>query len=313
MKLLVTGASGFVGAKVVELALAAGHDVAATTRPGNPSHRLAPLAGRFDQLTVNLRDRSALFAAVTGFRPDAIIHVAWAGVANSARFESTQFSENIDAAASLIEAGAEAGCTAFIGTGSQAEYGAGSAMLEDCLPQPTTMYGAAKVAALYLTRQLAHQSGMRHAWLRLFSTYGPNDNPGWLIPSLIEQMLEGQRPQTTLGTQHWDWLHVDDVARGLIAAAITPTAEGIFNLGSGEPVQVRRAVELIRDLAAPGMELVFGEIPFRPDQVMHMQANISRLKAATGWAPQIAFEQGIADTVCWYRADREARMRERAA
>jgi UDP-glucose 4-epimerase len=305
VKLLVTGASGFVGAKVVELALAAGHEVAATTRPGNPSRRLAPLAGRFDQLTVDLRDRSALFAAVTGFRPDAIIHVAWAGVANSARFESTQFSENIAAAASLIEAGAEWGCTAFIGTGSQAEYGAGSAMLEDCLPQPTTMYGAAKVAALYLTRQLAHQSGMRHAWLRLSAAYGPDDNDGWMIPSLIQQMLRGERPKTTLGTQFWDWLHVDDVARGMIAVASTPDAQGIFNLGSGEPIQVRQAIETIRDAAAPGMELVFGEIPFRPDQVMHIQSDISRLKAATDWTPQVPFAQGIAETVAWYRVRKQ--------
>lgn len=309
MKLLVTGASGFVGAKVAELALTAGHEVAALVRPNGPSRRLAPLAGRYLPLAVDLRERRSLFAAVASFRPEAIIHIAWAGVANSARNDSSQFSENIDAACALVEAGAAAGCKAFIGTGSQGEYGAGSTMREDALPQPTTMYGAAKVAALYLTRQLVQQAGMRHAWLRLFSTYGPDDNPGWLIPSLISQMLDGQRPQTTLGTQKWDWLHVDDVARGLIAAAVTPTAEGIFNLGSGAPVQVRRAVELIRDAAAPGMELVFGEIPFRSDQVMHMEADISRLKAATGWEPQVPFESGIADTVNWYRAQ----MKDRAA
>ncbi len=309
MKLLVTGASGFVGAKVAELALAAGHEVAAVTRPSGNARRLAPLAGRYLPLSVDLREKRALFAAVACFRPDAIIHVAWAGVANSARHDTSQFSENIDAACALVEAGAAAGCKAFIGTGSQGEYGAGSSMREDTLPEPTTMYGAAKVAALYLTRQLAHQSGMRHAWLRLFSTYGPDDNPGWLIPSLIGQMLEGQRPQTTLGTQKWDWLHVDDVARGLLAAATTPAAEGIFNLGSGESVQVRRAVEMIRDAAAPGMELVFGEIPFRSDQVMHMQADIKRLQAATGWAPQVAFADGIAETVAWYRAE----LKDRAA
>ena len=132
MKLLVTGASGFVGAKVVELALAAGHEVAATTRPGNPSRRLAPLAGRYLPLAVDLRERRALFAAVASFRPDAIIHLAWAGVANSARFEKSQFSDNIDAACALVDAGAAAGCKAFIGTGSQGEYGAGSSMREDC-------------------------------------------------------------------------------------------------------------------------------------------------------------------------------------
>ena len=302
MRLLITGASGFVGAKTLELALAAGHEVAAPVRPQSPARRLAGFAGRYQRLSLDLNDRASLTAALADFRPEAIIHVAWAGVGNAARFDQCQITENIDAACGLVEAGAAAGCTAFIGTGSQGEYGAGSAMCEDALAQPTTLYGAAKVAALYLTRQLAAQSGMRHAWLRLFSTYGPGDNDGWLIPSLITQMLRGTRPQTTLGTQYWDWLYIDDVARGLLAAATTPTASGVFNLGSGEPVQVRAAVEAIRDLAAPGMELVFGEIPFRPDQVMHMQANIERLKAATGWAPQVPFAEGIARTVEWYRA-----------
>lgn len=143
---------------------------------------------------------------------------------------------------------------------------------------------------------------MRHAWLRLFSTYGPGDNDGWLIPMLISEMLAGRRPRTTLGTQKWDWLHVDDVARAIVAVAATPKAEGVFNLGSGRAVPVRWAIEHIRDLAAPGMELTFGEIPFRPDQVMHMQADISRLTAATGWAPSIPIEQGLADAVAWYKA-----------
>ena len=313
MRLLITGASGFVGAKLLELALADGHEVAATVRPQSPARRLLRFAGQYDRLAVDLSDRPALTAAVAAFRPDAIIHSAWSGVANSARFDQTQISENIDAACALIEAGAAAGCAAFIGTGSQGEYGAGSTMQEDALPEPTTLYGAAKVAALGLTRQLAAQAGMRHAWLRLFATYGPDDNDGWLIPSLIAQMLRGERPQTTLGTQFWDWLYIDDVARGLLAAATTPDAAGIFNLGSGEPVQVRKAVETIRDLAAPDMELVFGEVPFRPDQVMHMQADIARLKTATGWAPQVGFAEGIARTVAWYKGQFRAKLQEQAA
>lgn len=301
MRLLITGASGFVGARTLALALDAGHEVAATVRPGSAAPRLAAYAGRFERLTVALDDAAALTRALARFKPEAIIHLAWAGVANAARFDKAQINENILAACSLVEAAAAAGCEAFIGTGSQGEYGAGSDMREDSLPQPTTLYGAAKVATFYLTRQLAAQHGMRHAWLRLFSTYGPDDNDGWLIPSLITQMLRGERPRTTLGTQRWDWLYIDDVARGLLAAATNPGAQGLFNLGSGEAIRVRDAVEAIRDLAAPGMALVFGEIPFRPDQVMHMQADISRLKAATGWAPQVPFAQGIASTVAWYR------------
>jgi nucleoside-diphosphate-sugar epimerase len=119
---------------------------------------------------------------------------------------------------------------------------------------------------------------------------------------LITEMLAGRRPRTTLGTQKWDWLYVDDVARAILATVSAPAAQGVFNLGSGRAVAVRTVVDLIRDLAAPGMELMYGEVPFRPDQVMHMQANISRLTSATGWMPRIPIEEGLTATVAWYRA-----------
>ncbi len=301
MKLFLTGASGFVGAATLRVALEAGHAVVAPVRPGSAAPRLEPFAGRFTRLELDLRDSDALAAALALHRPDALLHLAWSGVANSARFDRRQITDNVEAACVLAEAAAAAGVASFIGVGSQGEYGAGSAMAEDGLPTPTTLYGAAKVAALFLTRQIAAQARMRHAWLRLFSTYGPGDNDGWLIPMLIMEMLAGRRPRTTLGTQSWDWLHVEDVARGILAVATTQAAAGVFNLGSGQAVRVRDVVERIRDLAAPGMELVFGEIPFRPDQVMHMQADISRLRATTGWAPRIPIEEGLAGTIAWYR------------
>jgi UDP-glucose 4-epimerase len=114
--------------------------------------------------------------------------------------------------------------------------------------------------------------------------------------------MAGRRPKTTLGTQSWDWLYVDDVARAILAMATSERTDGIYNIGSGRAVTVRSVVERIRDLVAPEMELVFGEIPFRPDQVMHMQADISRLAAATGWSPTVPIEEGLARTVAWYRA-----------
>ena len=302
MRLFITGISGFVGAATLSAALEAGHEVAAPVRPGSLARRLAQFEGRYRRLSLDLRDAAGVAAAMAEFAPDAVLHLAWWGVANSARFERRQVTDNIETGCALTEAAAASGARAFIGVGSQGEYGAGSEMREDALPRPTSLYGAAKVAALFLTRQLAEQAGLRHAWLRLFSTYGPDDNDGWLIPMLVTEMLAGRRPRTTLGTQAWDWLHVDDVARAILAVAATPTAEGVFNLGSGRAVPVRSVVERIRDLAAPGMELTFGEIPFRPDQVMHMQADISRLTAVTGWAPRVPIEEGLAGTVAWYRA-----------
>jgi nucleoside-diphosphate-sugar epimerase len=302
VRLFITGASGFVGAATLAAALEAGHEVAAPVRPGGSGERLAPFEGRYRRLPLDLRDAADISAAMTDFRPDAVLHVAWWGVANSARFDRRQVTDNIETACVLTEAAVAAGAKAFIGVGSQGEYGAGSTMREDALPRPTSLYGASKVAAFYLTRQLAEQAGLRHAWLRLFSVYGPGDNEAWLIPMLIGEMLAGRRPRTTLGVQMWDWLHVDDVARALLAVAAAPKAEGLFNLGSGRAVAVKSVIERIRDLAAPGMELVYGEIPYLPDQVMHMQADITRLTAATGWTPTIPIEEGLATTVAWRRA-----------
>lgn len=301
MKIFITGAAGFVGAETLRLAVENGHEVMAAVRPGAPALRLAGLSGRFTKVEVDLRDGETLQAVMADYRPEAVLHIAWSGVGNFARFDRRQITDNIEAACMLVEACAATGVKSFISVGSQGEYGASSSMREDALPTPTTLYGASKVAALFLTRQLAAQAGIRHAWLRLFSTYGPGDNDGWLIPTLIREVLAGRRPKTTLGTQSWDWLHVEDVARGILAVAETEAATGVFNLGSGTAVQVRDVVERIRDLAAPGMELVFGEIPFRPDQVMHMQADNLRLRMETGWQPRIPIDAGLANTVAWYR------------
>jgi nucleoside-diphosphate-sugar epimerase len=302
LRLFLTGASGFIGAETLRFALEDGHEVTAPIRPCSAAPRLAPFAGRFTRIDLDLRDVDGIAGAMAAHRPEAVLHLAWWGVVNAARFDRRQMTDNVTTAYALAEAAAAAGATAFIGLGSQGEYGTASTMAENELPAPTSLYGAAKVAALFLTRQLAAQSGMRHAWLRLFSTYGPGDNSAWLIPMLITEMLAGRRPRTTLGTQTWDWLHVEDAARGILAAATTRGADGVFNLGSGRAVPVRAVIERIRDLAAPGMDLLFGEIPFRPDQVMHMQADITLLCGATGWMPRISLEEGLAGTVAWHRA-----------
>jgi nucleoside-diphosphate-sugar epimerase len=109
-------------------------------------------------------------------------------------------------------------------------------------------------------------------------------------------MWAGERPQTTLGTQKWDYLYIDDAAEGVLAA-VHGDAAGAFNLSSDDPVPVRTVVETIRDLAAPGLELAFGEIPFGPNQIMLMHGANGRLREATGWQPRTALRDGLARTV----------------
>jgi nucleoside-diphosphate-sugar epimerase len=303
MKLLVTGAAGFVGAAVAREAAAQGHEVLATARSAGLPARLADVVGHLRPVGLDLRDTQAVADLLTQERPNIVVHCAWRGLSGQDRFDRSQITDNLDSSCALVDACIAGGVAKFVGIGSQGEYGLleGKISERDC-PEPTSLYGASKLATLHLTRQLCAQNGVGFAWMRLFSTFGPGDNPNWLIPSLIEQMLAGTRPRTSLGKQLWDYLYISDVAKGIVAAALTPDATGIFNLGSGKPVAVKSIVEMIRDQAAPDLELVFGEIPYKADQIWHMEADIARLTAATGWTPEVELGEGIARTVAWHRS-----------
>jgi UDP-glucose 4-epimerase len=302
VRILVTGAGGFIGSAVVTHAVNAGHSVVATIRPGGDQSRLEAVKTQISLMQLDLRDQAQLEAMLAEHRPDVVIHVAWSGVSNRARLDQLQINDNIASSCGLIKAAATHGVTKFVGIGSQGEYGPREgAIKETDLPHPTTLYGAAKLAVHYLTRQLAAQAGISYAWIRVFAAYGPGDNSHWLIGSLIDQMLSGRRPQTTLGEQFWDYLFIDDVATAIVAVATLDAALGVFNLASGQPVQIRSLVEKLRDLSAPTLELVFGEIPYRPDQIWHMTADITRLKQLTGWTPQTSLDAGLAQTVQWQR------------
>ena len=308
MKILITGAGGFVGAACVGAALAAGHQPVAVVRPAGNCQRL--FGKEVEILPLDLADRTAINQAMAHHRPDVIVHAAWSGVFGAARHDKAQITQNMDVGLALVEAAAANPVGKFIGIGSQGEYGLLSGKIaETALPVPNSLYGAAKLAVQVLAAQLCADAGVQFAWLRLFSTYGPHDNPDWLIPSLITRMLDGQRPRTTEGRQVWDYLYIDDVAAAVLAVAEHPEATGVFNLGSGQAVPVRQIVEAIRDLTDPQLELVFGEIPYRPDQIWHMEADIARLTGLCGFRPKVTLGEGLSRTVAWHRATRSGSVR----
>jgi nucleoside-diphosphate-sugar epimerase len=297
VKLLVTGAGGFLGSAVVRAALNRGLDVVAVARRPQPG-RLPDAHRGYSFRIADMIDPAGIRALVEAERPDAIVHSAWSGVTSKARESTAQLYDNLLPSCALIEAAATSGVRTFVGIGSQAEYGRIDGIVsEDRLPSPTSLYGAVKLATCEVGGAISLAAGMRFAWLRLFATYGPGDNPAWLIPSLIQTFRSGARPKLTSGTQKWDYLFIDDAAAGVLAAVCADGAAGIFNLASGTAVPVRQIVETIRDITVPDMELVYGEVPFGKNQIMHMEGSYERLRAATGWAPTTELAEGLSRTV----------------
>ena len=300
MRVLITGATGFVGSHVARYLLAQDCDVAALIRATSDPWRIADILPRVRVLAGDLANLSATAESIKSFAPQVTIHLAWQGVGNRHRNDPQQIA-NLSATLHLLEQVRAAGCRVWIGLGSQAEYGiCDCAINEETPTHPTTMYGATKLCAYLLTQQICRQHELRFAWLRLFSAYGPADDRNWMIPYVILTLLRGETPALTAGAQQWDYLFVEDAVRAIYLAATDARASGVYNLGSGETHAIRDAVEHIRDLIAPGLPLGFGQVPYRPDQVMLLQADIARL-GSLGWSPQVKLDEGLARTLSWFR------------
>jgi len=299
-KVLLTGASGFVGSAVASELVRTGREVAVLLRPASDTRRIATILPRLTVIRGELGQLAACEAQIRAFAPQAVLHLAWDGVKGADRNGPMQ-PGNIGASVDLYRLASSLDCQAFVGLGSQAEYGPAAGKLTETAPtRPTTVYGAAKLATCLVLDRMAAAEGRSFAWLRLFSSYGCDDDPSWLIPYMVHSLLHGQRPSVTAAEQLWDYIHVDDAARAVVAA-MDARAAGVFNLGSGRAVPLRKVMETVRDLIDPALEIGFGEQPYRPDQVMHLEADISALSGRTGWVPAVTLEQGLREVVAWHR------------
>jgi UDP-glucose 4-epimerase len=304
-RILVTGASGFVGTAVVNQLVTQDRDIAVLLRNSTDPRQRNSIPDWVTVIKGDLLDLNPVADQISSFAPEAVIHLAWGGVSGAERNNPAQ-TANVFASLDLYRAAAEAGMFRFVGLGSQAEYGPCPARVDETVPsRPTTVYGAAKLATFHLLDRIAATEGISFGWLRLFSAYGPADDPERLVPHVILRLLAGLSPSLTRCEQMWDYIYVDDVAAAIVAA-VDSDSRGAFNLGAGQAYRLVDIVTRIRDMIDGSPPLRFGAMPYRPDQVMHLEADIARLTAASGWAPKVSIEDGLSRTVKWFREWREA-------
>jgi UDP-glucose 4-epimerase len=305
MRVFVTGASGFLGSYLVADLLERGCEVAALLRPATSHWRLDEVHARLKVIAGGLDDLDGLRERLRDFVPEAFVHMAWRGVAGADRNDPVQ-SVNVADTVRLADLAAGVGAKAFIGAGSQAEYGPYDRVIrEDDVARPTTLYGMAKLAAGSMVGRLCDERGLRWAWLRIFSTYGPRDADHWLIPGMIRSLRSGERMKLTPCEQRWGFLHARDAAAAFRVATMDASAHGVFNVGSADAPPLRETVTRLRDLVDPAAVLGFGDLAYRPDQVMFLAADVSRL-LALGWKPEVSFDDGLRETVEWHDATKSS-------
>jgi nucleoside-diphosphate-sugar epimerase len=295
MRVVVTGAGGFIGSRVVGRLLAQGHEVIALVRGRDAMRRLAGWADRLVIHEVDLNEVALARKIVQGVRPDGVVHLAW-----YARPEDYLVSpRNLASLAmttALVESALSAGCNKLVMGGTCVEYAAqGRSLAEDDLADPSTLYASCKHAAWLVSRALVAGSPCELSWARIFHLHGPGEDGRRLIPWVASQLRSGVAVELTGGAQVRDHLHVDDVAAGLVAL-LRPGVSGIYNVCSGQPVTLRHVLEMVGDLLGRGDLLRFGARPYRPGEVMFLAGDARRLRA-TGWAPHYGLRDGLRDAL----------------
>ena len=294
---VVTGPTGAIGtALCLELAQNDIH-VFAICRPNSPRAAAIPQHPLIEVVPCDMRE----FAHLPKLIPqgaDAFYHFAWAHTTGEGRNDMTAQTENISCTLEAVRAAHALGCQVFVGAGSQAEYGRVEGLLKPDTPCfPENGYGIAKLCAGQMSRIECKKMSIDHIWVRILSVYGPGDSDATMISGVIQALLCGKKPSLTAGEQLWDYLYASDAARAFRLIAEQGNNGKIYPLGSGIARPLREYVEEIRDAIDPALPLGFGEVPYSPLQVMHLEADISTLQADTGFTPTTAFADGIRATI----------------
>jgi nucleoside-diphosphate-sugar epimerase len=312
-RVLVTGAAGFVGSAVVAEFVRRGHRVTAAVRPGSDPHRLEPLWGAIDLHQADLRDPDAVERLVWKSRPELCIHLAAAGAVTRCDDLDEVVAANTLAPLALGRALERSGCGRLVTAGSSSEYGPAAGPMDEAhLPDPDDVYGAAKLAGMVLLRAAARTWNMRVAHLRLFSVYGPGEDPRRLVMSVLLALRTGAPIDLTPGGQVRDFVYVDDVARAFVAAGERDIASGIVvNVGSGAEVTVQRlAVTAAAVVGADPSLLRFGARPYRLGERFAWRASTDLAAEVLGWRATTPLGAGLAATNAWLGSRRSL---ERAA
>ena len=306
-RILVTGGSGFVGACLVRELIAEGHEVHLVLRGSSRPWRLAGIEGEYQAHEADLRDAAALRRAVDACRPEVIYHLAAYGVTRWQTLQAEILETNFQGTANLLEALSRHDYRALVHTGSSSEYGhQNRAMREDDRVEPRTAYAVSKAAATLLCQAEAYR-GRKVSTVRIFSAYGPWEDPHRLVAYVVDCCRRGETPRVTNGTQPRDFIFVSDIVRLLQTATHCPQAAGrILHAGSGRQVTVREMVQTIVDVCGRDpAHIGFGELPNHDDEPSNWVADIEQTTKLTGWRPMVGLRHGVEQTLAW--AESQAR------
>ncbi|MGB2717011.1 MAG: NAD(P)-dependent oxidoreductase [Vicinamibacterales bacterium] len=295
-RVLLTGASGFIGHHCLSPLLSRGYEVhAVSTRNGHSS------AEGVTWHRANLLQAGAAKALISEVAPTHLLHLAWY-VEPGKLISSSENFEWVRSSLELSRAFAEGGGQRFVasGTGYEYDWKYGYCTEELTPAVPNTVYGACKHAVHLLVQSVAEQAKLSAAWGRVFFLYGPCEHPDRLVSSVIRSLLKGEPARCSHGRQIRDYMHVQDVATGLVAL-LDSQVQGTVNVSSGQATTLRDIVQTVGSLLGRSELIQLGALPARANDAALVVGENSRLLNEVGWTQQFDLDRGLRETIEWWR------------
>lgn len=317
MKVLVTGAAGFIGSHLAEKLARRGDHVVGLdnfndyydpAKKRANERRLSNYAN-FKMIEADVRDRAHLFKILATEKVDAVAHLAaMAGVRNAVLHPDLYVEVDLNGTQHLMDAvRAVGGVSNFVFASTSSVYGNTKQIPfveTDPCDRPLQPYAAAKRAAEILGYSYHHLFGLNFTAVRFFTVYGPHGRPDMMAYLLAESVAQGRQiPLYEGGQMYRDWTYIDDITDGVVAAIDRPLGYEIINLGRGEPVLLKEFVEIMEELSGRKANVVVKAKPAA--DFLRNDADISKARRLLGYNPQVPVVEGVRRFWEWY-VNREA-------
>lgn len=277
-----------------------GVDVTAVTRPDADPWRLTGVNAA--RRSVDIRDRGAVSRLLLDIRPEWVFHLAAHGAYSWQTASLDIVATNTLGTVNLVDAAREAGVEAFVHAGSSAEYGfKGHAPSEVEAVEPASAYAVSKVAATLYCQAVGRETDSHICTLRLYSVYGPWEEPNRLVPTLVDRCLAGTLPPLVQRDTARDFVHVDDVCEAFVRAASRPTVPSgaIFNIGSGHQTTLEQIVAIARSEFAVDAEPRWNALEPRSWDTSSWVSDPTRARSQLDWRPTIELRAGLRAFADW--------------
>lgn len=297
---IVSGANGFVGSAVVRELLSQDYKIYALIREGRGQN--LPQDTRIIPIVCELSEMSRLKEKLPDDTYQIFYHFAWAGSAGPARADTALQLQNAQWTVEALRAAKEVGCSRFVCAGSIMEHETmAAAYTQGNQPGLGYIYGGGKVIAHIMCMSVAAQIGMELVWPEITNAYGVGEKSPRMVNTTIQKCMRGETPQFTTGTQNYDFVYIDDVARAfrLIGERGKPFHE--YLIGSSTARPLKEFLLEMQASIAPELPFHFGDVPFTGVDLPLSKFDCTQTEQDTGFKAQVSFAEGCKRTMEWWK------------